>query len=88
MKDEGRKIMDRYNEWYENNVVRCSECGKILGFNDMNNCHTYDGEPICDSCAATNGEGFICPECGLKHPYERMGNDGIHCIDCEQRYDY
>ena len=36
----------------------------------------------------SNGEGFICPECGLKHPYERMGNDGIHCIDCEQRYDY
>lgn len=30
---------------------------------------------------------YFCPGCGLKHPYERMGNSGTYCIDCQEEYD-
>ena len=80
-------MLENDKHWFENNVVRCSECGKILGFNDLDNYHDYNGEPICDGCAVTNENGFICPGCGLKHPYERMGNSGTYCIDCQEEYD-
>lgn len=78
---------EKDKRWFENNVVRCSECGKILGFSDSDNYHNYNGEPICNGCAVTNEDGFICPACGLKHPYERMGNSGTYCIDCQEEYD-
>lgn len=76
-----RKVMEREA------VIRCSECGKILGISDNGCCHNYRGEPICDSCAATDDDGFICSICGLKNPYVRMGNSGQYCIDCEKEYD-
>lgn len=85
---DSRSVMqEKDKQWFENNVVKCSECGKILGFNDLGNYHDYNGEPICDRCAETNEHGFICPGCGYKHPYERMGNSGTYCIDCEEEYD-
>lgn len=68
-------------------MVRCKECGKFLGVNDFDNYHDYFGEPLCEACAETNEHGFICAVCGFKHPYERMGNSGTFCIDCEEKYD-
>lgn len=83
-----RKVMpEKEYSWFEKHVVKCSECGKILGFNDSDNYHDYEGEPLCDECAVTNENGFICPGCGFKHPYKRMGNSGTFCIDCEEEYD-
>lgn len=85
---DSRSVMqEKDKRWFENNVVKCSECGKILGFNDLGNYHDYNGEPICDGCAVTNEHGFICPGCGYKHPYERMGNSGTFCIDCQEEYE-
>lgn len=80
-------MREKDKQWLEKNVVKCSECGKILGFNDLGNYHDYKGEPICARCAVTNEQGFICPSCGYKHPYERMGNSGTFCIDCELEYE-
>ena len=74
--------------WFENNVVKCSECGKVLGFDDNGNYHNYCGEPLCNDCAVTNDNGCICTMCGFKHPYNRMANSGERCIDCEDKYDY
>lgn len=68
-------------------MVRCSECGKVLGYNDMGNYHNCDGEPICSQCAATNRNGFICPRCGFKYPFEHLGSSGEYCVDCEIEYD-
>ena len=32
---DSRSVMqEKDKRWFENNVVKCSECGKILGFND------------------------------------------------------
>ena len=46
---DSRSVMqEKDKRWFENNVVKCSECGKILGFNDLGNYHDYNGEPICD----------------------------------------
>lgn len=80
-------MSDKDRKWYEDNSVKCSECGKFLGFNDNGNYHDFNGEPICDNCAETNENGFICSMCGYKHPYNNMGNSGQYCIDCESEYD-
>lgn len=85
--DQKSVMEEKDKKWFENNVIKCSECGKILGFNDSGNFHDYNGEPICDSCAVTNDKGFICPMCGFKNPYERMGNSGTFCVDCEENND-
>lgn len=86
--EEQSVMSEKDSLWFENNVVKCSECGKVLGFNDDGNYHDYCGEPLCNECAVTNDKGFICPMCGFKHPYDRMSNSGERCIDCEQEYDY
>lgn len=84
-----KSVMSKQNKDYLDNYgVQCSECGKFLGFSNDGNFHTYDGEPLCNSCAVTNENGFICPQCGLKHSYERQGNSGDFCIDCEREYDH
>lgn len=85
---DARSVMsEKDRHWFENHVVKCSECGKILGFDDFGSYHDFNGEPICNNCAITNDNGFICPGCGLKNPYERMGNSGQYCVDCEDEYD-
>lgn len=85
--DETTVMPEEDKEWFENNAVKCCECGKLLGFSDSGNYHTYDGEPLCDNCAVQNEKGFICAGCGYKHPYSRMGNSGQFCVDCEDEYD-
>ncbi len=85
--DEKSFMSDKDKKWYENNVVKCIECGRVLGFSDNWNFHDYNGEPLCKDCAVTNERGFICSICGYKHPYNCMGNSGQYCIDCEEEYD-
>jgi len=85
--DEKSVMSKQYKEYLEKYGTICSECGRFLGFGDDGNYHDYNGEPLCESCAVTNENGFICPQCGFKHPYGRQGNSGDFCIGCERDYD-
>lgn len=86
--NEINMMSERDMEWFDANVVKCSECEKVLGFDDTGNCHDYNGDPLCYECAVTNEKGFICPICGFKNTYDRMGNSGDRCIRCDDESDY
>lgn len=78
---------ESYEDEYSELDVYCSGCGERIGY-EWDLCyHTNSGEPICEDCAVTNENGFICPGCGNKYPEEMRGGSGTYCIDCEEEYD-
>lgn len=64
----------------DDNLTRCSECGKILGFSAIGTCHDHENNPLCSECAVTNDKGAICPQCGRKVPLDWMHSD--ICFEC------
>lgn len=54
-------MQENDRRWFDKHAIRCSECGEFMGFSDIGNYHTYDGQPICEECCTTNDNGFICP---------------------------
>jgi len=59
----------------------CVECG--VGIGDYPH---YNGGLVCESCAAGNSRGEICPQCGQKVPFEYMAGNGF-CSNCTEKYD-
>ena len=80
-------IREKEMVWNRNNAVCCSQCGRFLGFTTNGCFFKHDREPLCETCACTDDRGFICPNCGLKYPYDQLGNSGSFCIDCEIQLD-
>lgn len=59
-------ILEEINSYTSEEL--CVECGKNVG-----SYHNYYGDPICESCMVIDNNGDICPMCGLKVPFEKMG---------------
>lgn len=66
-------------------IVFCSECGKMIGRESNARGFDYKGNPLCDDCMVGNSKGEICPECGKKYPSELM-NSGF-CVFCFRNMD-
>lgn len=73
------------SETEDHGIIRCSECGKMIGKESNVAGYDYEGNPLCEDCMVSDGRGEICPICGNKYPHDFMMSG--FCENCARNLD-